>query len=35
MGEQALLLPHIDDKRGEPEVTPRLAALGKRVAELR
>jgi hypothetical protein len=24
----------IDDKRGEPEVTPRLAALVKRVAEL-
>jgi hypothetical protein len=29
-----LLPPHIDDKRGEPKMTPCLAALVKRVAEL-
>jgi hypothetical protein len=30
-----LLLPHIDDKQKEPELTPRLKALVKRVTELR
>jgi hypothetical protein len=30
-----LLPPLIDDKRGESKMTPRLAALVKRVAELR
>jgi hypothetical protein len=29
-----LLPPLIDKKRGEPKMTPRLAALGKQVAEL-
>jgi hypothetical protein len=34
LSNKHLLLPHIDDKRGELEMTPRLAALVKRVAEL-
>jgi hypothetical protein len=35
MGEQVVVPPLIDQKRGEPKKTSRLAALVKRIAELR
>jgi hypothetical protein len=34
MGKQAVVPPLVDKKRGEPKMTPCLAALVKRVAEL-
>jgi hypothetical protein len=34
MGEHAVVPPLVDNKRGEPKMTLRLAALVKRVAEL-